>query len=90
MGNFVVGVKWVWATCQTLHFMGLSLLLGVVFLVDLRLLGVMKNVSFATVHRLLPWGILGFGLNVLTGMFYFLALPSSTRKMLPSTGRWVW
>jgi hypothetical protein len=64
-----------WATQQTLHFMGLSLLMGVVFVVDLRMLGFLKNVSFATVHRLLPWGMLGFGLNLLTGMLYFITAP---------------
>jgi hypothetical protein len=64
-----------WPTCETLHFIGLSLLLGVVFLVDLRMLGVMKNVSFPTLHRLLPWGILGFGLNVLTGLLFFIGTP---------------
>jgi uncharacterized membrane protein len=75
VGHHVTGIKWVWPTLQTLHFMGLSLLLGVVFLVDLRVLGVMKSVSFATVHRLLPWGVLGFGLNLFTGMLYFIAAP---------------
>jgi hypothetical protein len=75
IGEFVRTTKWVWPTLQTLHFMGLSLLLGVVFLVDLRLLGVMKSVSFATVHRILPWGVLGFALNVFTGMCYFVAAP---------------
>ncbi len=76
IGHFIAGgVRWAWATCQTLHFMGLSLLMGVVFLVDLRMLGFIRNVSFATVHRLLPWGMLGFGLNLFTGMCYFLAAP---------------
>jgi uncharacterized membrane protein len=76
IGHFVArGARWAWATCQTLHFMGLSLLMGVVFLVDLRMLGLMKNVSFATLHRLLPWGMLGFSLNLFTGMCYFLAAP---------------
>jgi hypothetical protein len=75
VGKQVTGIKWVWPTLQTLHFMGLSLLLGIVFLVDLRVLGVMKSVSFATVHRLLPWGVLGFGLNAFTGMLYFIAAP---------------
>jgi hypothetical protein len=75
VGHQVTGIKWVWPTLQTLHFMGLSLLLGVVFLVDLRVLGLMKGVSFATVHRLLPWGVLGFGLNLFTGMLYFIAAP---------------
>ena len=64
-----------WPVCETLHFIGLSLLLGVVLLVDLRMLGVMRNVSFATLHRLLPWGILGFGVNVMTGMMFFIAAP---------------
>ncbi|MGD0909097.1 MAG: choice-of-anchor D domain-containing protein [Candidatus Acidiferrales bacterium] len=75
IGAFVRETKWVWPTLQTLHFMGLSLLLGVVFLVDLRVLGMMRGVSFATVHRLLPWGVLGFALNVFTGMCYWVAAP---------------
>ena len=40
----------------------------------------MKNVSFAAVHRLLPWGMLGFGLNLLTGMLYFIAAPEQYTK----------
>lgn len=75
VGKFVTGVKWVWPTLQTLHFMGLTVLMGVVFLVDLRILGPLKKVSFVSVHRLLPWGILGFGLNLFTGMCYFIAAP---------------
>jgi len=75
VGAFVTGEPWMWPTCETLHFIGLSLLLGVVLVVDLRMLGVMKNVSFATLHRLLPWGILGFGINVMTGMLFFLGAP---------------
>ena len=75
IGAFVTGVRWVWPTLQTLHFMGLTLLMGVVFLVDTRMLGLMKSVSFATLHRLLPWGMLGFSLNLFTGMCYFIAAP---------------
>ena len=75
IGAFVVGTKWVWPTCETLHFIGLSLLFGVAALVDLRLLGLMKSVPFHAVHRMLPWGILGYGLNVVTGMFFFVGAP---------------
>lgn len=75
IGKFVVGEPWMWPTCETLHFVGLSLLLGVVLAVDLRMLGFMKSVSFTTLHRLLPWGILGFGINVLTGMLFFVGAP---------------
>lgn len=72
MSEYIEGVKWVWPTCETLHFVGLSLLLGVVFLFDLRMLGFMKQVSYPTLHRLLPWAILGFAINVLTGMIFFI------------------
>jgi uncharacterized membrane protein len=75
VGSFVTDTPWMWPTCETLHFVGLSLLCGVVFLVDLRVLGVMKAVSFASLHRLLPWAALGFGVNIGTGMLFFVGLP---------------
>jgi uncharacterized membrane protein len=83
MGDYIEGVKWVWPTCETLHFVGLSLLMGVVFLVDLRMMGFMKHVSYTTLHRLLPWGILGFGLNVLTGMVFFVGNSGQYTRSVP-------
>jgi uncharacterized membrane protein len=50
-------------------------LIGVVLVFDLRMLGVMKNVPFSALHRLLPWAILGFGINVVTGMLFFVGAP---------------
>src|SRR6476646_7201631 len=35
----------------------------------------MKRVPFAELHRLLPWGMLGFGLNLITGMLFFVGQP---------------
>ena len=35
-----------WAACETLHFIGLSLLIGMIGTFDLRLLGVAKRVTF--------------------------------------------
>jgi uncharacterized membrane protein len=83
LSMFVTGTKWMWPVCETLHFIGLSLLMGVVILVDLRMLGVMKNVSFPVLHRLLPWGILGFGINVLTGLLFFIGSPDQYVKSVP-------
>lgn len=76
IGTFVSGHPWVWPTAETLHFIGLSLLFTVVLIVDLRLLGVARRASYAAVHQLLPLGMLGFGLNLVTGLLFFLgALP---------------
>jgi hypothetical protein len=76
VGAFVTDTPWMWPTCETLHFIGLSLLLGVVVLVDLRVLGVLKGLSFASLHRLLPWAALGFGVNVVTGLLFFVGIPA--------------
>jgi hypothetical protein len=35
----------------------------------------MKNVSFAALHGLIPLGIAGFGINMITGMLFFVATP---------------
>jgi len=68
----MVNSPWVWPAAETVHFLGLSLSFGVLLAVNLRILGVMRQVAFADVHRLLPWGMLGFGANLITGMLFFI------------------
>ena len=75
IATFVNTTAWAWPLNETIHFIGLSLVLGVVLVVNLRILGVMKNVSFAALHRLLPWGILGFAVNLITGILFFITIP---------------
>ena len=75
LGSFVLALPYGWPSLETLHFIGLSLLIGVILLIDLRMLGVMKDVAFPALHRLLPWAILGFGINLVTGMLFFVAAP---------------
>jgi hypothetical protein len=71
----MVNSTWAWPASETIHFLGLSLTFGVLLAVNLRILGVMKQVPFADVHRLLPWGMLGFGANLITGMLFFVGQP---------------
>ena len=71
----MVNSSWVWPASETVHFLGLSLTFGVLLAVNLRILGVMKQVPFGDVHRLLPWGMLGFGANLITGMLFFVGQP---------------
>ena len=74
--DVVNGATWVWPTNEVLHFIGLWLLFGIVLLVNLRLLGLMKGIPFAAIHRLLPWAMLGLVVNTLTGMGFLIAAPS--------------
>jgi uncharacterized membrane protein len=75
IGDAMVNLKWGWPASETVHFVGLSLLFGVVLLVNLRMLGFLKGIPFSVLHRLLPWGVLGFGINVVTGMLFFIGAP---------------
>lgn len=73
--RFVLDHTWVWPACETLHFIGLWLLFGVIVLVNLRLMGMMSAAPFSAFHRLLPWAALGLGINLVTGMFWVIATP---------------
>lgn len=75
IGDAMVNKTWTWAASETVHFIGLSLLFGVVLLVDLRMLGLMQSIPYSTLHRILPWGMLGFALNVATGILFFIGAP---------------
>ena len=70
LGNLVNDLSWFWPILEMLHFMGLALLVGIVGLYDLRLLGFAKSVPLAHLQRLLPWGVAGFGLCLLTGIIF--------------------
>jgi len=74
---------WAWPAAEAVHFLGLALSIGVLLAVNLRILGVMKQVPFADVHRLLPWGMLGFGANLITGMFFFVGQPGQYTSSTP-------
>jgi hypothetical protein len=75
ISTLMVYSPWAHPAAETVHFLGLSLTFGVLLAVNLRILGVMRQVPFADVHRLLPWGMLGFGANLITGMLFFVGQP---------------
>jgi hypothetical protein len=75
IAEYVNDEPWTWIASETIHFIGLSLLVGIVLLIDLRALGVLRSVPFAVLERLLPWAALGFAVNIVTGMLFFVARP---------------
>ena len=83
IGTVAVYSAWAWPAAEAVHFLGLSLSIGVLLAVNFRILGAMKHVPFADVHRLLPWGMLGFGANLITGMFFFVGQPGQYLTSAP-------
>jgi hypothetical protein len=74
--------RWVWPLAEVLHFLGLILLVGIVAMLDLRMLGVARRIPAAPLNRLMPWAVLGFCLCVLTGMLFVTGLWANV-KMHP-------
>src|SRR5688500_1535798 len=58
--DLVTTRPWIWPAAETLHFIGLSLLFGVLFAVNVQLLGGMRGSSYVGMLRMLPCGVLAF------------------------------
>ena len=69
----LMNTEYAWPIAESLHFIGLSLLIGTVGLFDLRLLGFARKVPLAGLHKLVPWGVLGYFINAITGACFFIA-----------------
>ena len=73
--EWIHSIAWLWPVLEILHFIGLSLLLGSLFIVDLRLAGCFRHLHPAAVRKLLPWAIGGFCINLGTGILFFAGDP---------------
>jgi hypothetical protein len=83
ISDYMVNSRWAWPAAEALHFLAFALAIGVLLVVNFRILGLMRQVSFADVHRLLPWGMLAFGVNLITGMLFFVGQPAQYVDNVP-------
>ncbi len=60
---------------ETIHFIGLCILFGSIMIVDLRLLGFMRGMPLRAVLKFIPVVIVGFSLNVISGLAFMCADP---------------
>jgi hypothetical protein len=71
----MLDIPWAFPACETLHFMGLTLLIGAILVVDLRALGLLRMIDFKTAHKLIGVAIFGFAINLTTGTLFCFADP---------------
>jgi hypothetical protein len=71
----MLGSSWAWPTAEILHYTGLTLLIGTIGLFDLRVLGWAKALPLQSLHRLVPFGVAGFCLNLVTGVMFITSFP---------------
>jgi hypothetical protein len=67
--------SWVLPVCESLHYIGMAMLVGIVGVFDLRLLGMAKRLPVAPLQRLMPWALLGFVLSLGSGLVFITANP---------------
>ncbi len=70
--TFVDVHEWVWALCQIIHYVGVSLMVGIIGTLDLRILGLFKSLPLAALRPLVPWAIAAFVGNLLTGIIFII------------------
>lgn len=67
--------RWGWPIAEIVHFTGLCLLIGSVGAFDLRMIGLVKGLSFRALHWLVPFGVAGFVLSATSGFMFVVTAP---------------
>ena len=76
LSQWIQATYWLWPVLEIIHFFGLTLLMGGLIIVDLRMIGFFPTISLQGVKKLLPFVIFGFLLNLITGIFFIYGDPS--------------
>ncbi len=71
----MMNTKWGWPIAEIIHFFGICLLIGTVGMFDLRMMGVARGVTMKELHRLVPFGIAGYLMCVVTGFLFVVTAP---------------
>ena len=73
LSHWIAETTWVYPTLETMHTVGMALLIGSLGLVDLRVLGFKPELPLLETQRLLPLAWLGFTLNAVSGTLLFIS-----------------
>jgi hypothetical protein len=67
----------VYPALETIHIVGIALVLGLMIIVDSRLLGLQRKLDLTVVKSvLLPWVLVGFSICAITGLLMFASRAS--------------
>jgi hypothetical protein len=77
LGEMARGYFWMWPLLENLHFIGLSALMGGLLVVDLRVIGIgpPKHIPMKPALSLIPFVMIAFAINLITGIIFFCGDP---------------
>jgi len=71
VGQLVATSLWGYPLLETIHSLGMAMLIGSLGLINLRVLGVKRELPLLGMRQLLPLAWLGFTLNAISGTLLF-------------------
>ena len=74
---------WALPTVLTLHTAGMAVLVGTSWILDLRLLGVGRNVPLSAYRWVFPTLAVGLFVNLVTGVLLFIKNPTTLATAVP-------
>ena len=74
LARFMREALWAYPAVEALHILALAIVVGSIVVVDLRLLGLSRDMSAARLSRhALPWTVGAFTISIATGLLMFTA-----------------
>jgi hypothetical protein len=64
-----------WALMLSIHALGLAIVVGVVFALNLRMLGLYRSLPYTSLRSLMGIGWIGIALNIFSGLSVFTTRP---------------
>jgi len=74
--SYLRTLTWVWPLCETLHFIGLAVLIGTAGFFDMRLLGYFRRVPVTACKAFTPWAAGAILINLTTGLIFIVMFPA--------------
>lgn len=74
ISEWIATSEWSYPLLLSVHTMGLAIVVGIMVMLDLRLLGAARGLPLSTFERLVPLAWAGFLLNLVSGVLLFMSL----------------
>jgi hypothetical protein len=86
LSQWVLGSIWGYPVLLSFHSLGLGLLVGLLVVIDVRLLGLAQPLPLSELRKLMPWVWVGFVANAVSGVILFMA--DATKDYYSNSFRW--
>lgn len=76
LNHFINSYSWIWPALESLHFIGLCMLVGSLLVVDLKIIGFNKGTFFGSIKNFIFVTLIGFTINLITGIAFLFGDPN--------------